>query len=1022
VPARAKLPAPEAEAANLCPQCGTHNPGPALTCSQCGTGLDHPDAETALSSTVPATAATSAAATIGSPSSAVTVDSSFPVQPHPVQPQAQPSESSSRIPDFGPRYRVESILGEGGMGTVYKAWDKELERTVALKLVRRDLTRDPNISQRFKQELLLASKISHRNVLRIHDLGDGPGDTKFISMAYVEGCDLSQLLRKERKLRLDRALNIARQLAAALDAAHAEGVVHRDLKPQNILIDQHDHIYVSDFGLAKSLESDLGMTQTGQFLGTPRYMSPEQAEIRPVDHRSDLYAFGLILCEMLAGNLPFEHTHSTMQMLYQRVHEPPKDPRRLNPDLPEYLARIILKCLERDVSFRYQSATELLADLDAQMTGSKRSHRDNWTQAVRALARKRMPWRATALAALAVAVAALAGVFFLRPRHTTKTVHTPVSVLVADFTNHTGDPILDGTLEPMFNVALEGASFVNAFSRSEAHRLAGRLPNPTNKLDEQAARLVAISQGLGAVVTGSISRRGTSYKVSVEALDARSGNSLAAADVIAANKEEILRDIPKLTAPIRKALGDNTPESVQLSAIGGVFTAASLEAVHLDALGVQQQFEGKFEEALQTYSKAAEVDPNNGSLYAAMAILAENLGRHKDAERYIKLAMEHEDRMSERERYRQRGMFYYIRSDWQKCVDEYTQLLEQYPADRMSPLNLSTCFGQLRNVPKAIAAARRAVDAVPNGVLQRVNLSFFSSFGGDFRTGEQEARAALQLNPSAEIGYISLAEAQLGQGQLAQAAETYRQLQKVSSLGASMAATGLADLALYEGRFEDAVEILEESAAADLAAKNPDAGANKFAALAYVQWCRQKKQPAIAAAEKALVDSQAVGIRFLVGRIFADAGEIRKAQKLAAGLGSELQAEPQAYAKIIQGEVALRLGDAGAAIKNLTEANTLLDTWIGHMELGRAYLQAGAFVEADSEFDRCIKRRGEALELFEDDVLTYGYFPPVYYFQGRVRKGLKSPEFVSSYRAYLDIRGKAGEDPLLAEVRQHAGQ
>src|SRR5208283_1486674 len=171
--ARSKLPAPEAEAVKLCPKCGAHNPGPALTCSQCGTGLEHSDAETAVSSTVPATAATSAAATIASPSSALTVDSSFPVRPHPVQPQAQPSESSSRIPDFGPRYRVESILGEGGMGTVYKAWDKELERMVALKLVRRDLTRDPNISQRFKQELLLASKISHRNVLRIHDLGDG---------------------------------------------------------------------------------------------------------------------------------------------------------------------------------------------------------------------------------------------------------------------------------------------------------------------------------------------------------------------------------------------------------------------------------------------------------------------------------------------------------------------------------------------------------------------------------------------------------------------------------------------------------------------------------------------------------------------------------------------------------------------------------------------------------------------------------------------------------------------------------
>ena len=179
---------------------------------------------------------------------------------------------------------------------------------------------------------------------------------------------------------------------------------------------------------------------------------------------------------------------------------------------------------------------------------------------------------------------------------------------------------------------------------------------------------------------------------------------------------------------------------------------------------------------------------------------------------------------------------------------------------------------------------------------------------------------------------------------------------------------------------------------------------------------------AVKAAEKALANSQAVNIRFLAARIFVEAGEVTKAQKLAAGLASELQAEPQAYAKIIQGKMALRRGDVPGAIKALTEANDLLDTWIGRFELGRAYLQAGAFVEADSEFDRCIKRRGEALELFMDDVPTYGYFPSVYYYQGRVREGLKNPESVSSYRTYLSIRDKAGEDPLLAEVRKRAGQ
>ncbi len=918
---------------------------------------------------------------------------------------------------------MECVLGEGGMGTVYKAWDKELERMVALKLVRRDLTRDPNVSQRFKQELLLASKISHRNILRIHDLGDGPEDTKFISMAYVEGQDLSQLLKKEGRLPLQRALNIARQLCAALDAAHAEGVVHRDLKPQNILIDQHDHIYVSDFGLAKSLESDLGMTRTGQFLGTPRYMSPEQAETKPVDQRSDLYAFGLILCELVTGHLPFEHAQSTMQMMYQRVHETPKDPKLLNRDLPEYLARIIQKCLEREVNLRYQSATELLADLSAGMTGSKLSgSRNVWARAQRVLARRRIPWRATAITAIVVAVAAVGGIFFLRPRPASTAAHAPISVLVADFTNHTGDPVFDGTLEPMFNVALEGASFVNAFSRGDARRLAGKLPHPTDKLDEQASRLIAVSQGISAVVTGSLSRRGDGYKISVEALDGKTGNSIASTEIMAGSKDEVLRDLPKLAAPLRKALGDTTPESAQFTTLSGGFTAASLEVVHQDAIAMEQQFAGKFEEALQSFSKAAELDPNFARAYSGMAASALNLDRRRDAEKYIKLAMAHEDRMTERERYRNRGLFYFTTGNWRKCVEENTQLINRYPADRIGQNNLASCLGGLRELPKAVEAARRAVEIVPKGALYRLNLSFLSSASGDFQGGEKEARAALQLNPSSEVGYLQLGEAQIGQGQLTQGTENYQQLKKVSSLGASMAGTALADLALYEGRFEEAVRTLEQGAAADLAAKDPDAAANKFALLAYTYLSRQQMRPAIRAAEKALANSRAVSIRFLTALIFAETGELARAKELAAGLASELQAEPQAYAKIIEGKVALGRGDARGAIKALTEANNLLDTWIGRFELGRAYLQAGAFVEADSEFDRCIKRQGEALELFMDDVPTYGYFPSVYYYQGRVREGLKNPESVSSYRTYLDIRGKAGEDPLLAEVRRRAGQ
>src|SRR6266849_2297828 len=266
--------------------------------------------------------------------------------------------------DFGPRFRIEQMLGAGGMGKVYKAFDKDLSRTVALKTLLPELVSDYLLTQRFKQELLLASKISHRNILRIHDLGEVDG-VKFISMAFIEGKDLNQLLKEEQPFPLERSLKIARQLCEALDAAHSEGVVHRDFKPQNVLVGNNDQVYVSDFGLATSLETaKMGMTRTGAVMGTPRYMSPEQVEGKEVDSRCDLYALGLVLYEMVTGATPFSG-ESTWQLMYQRVQVMPKDVKLVNPALPDYVARVIMHCLEKEPANRYQSAKEILADLDA---------------------------------------------------------------------------------------------------------------------------------------------------------------------------------------------------------------------------------------------------------------------------------------------------------------------------------------------------------------------------------------------------------------------------------------------------------------------------------------------------------------------------------------------------------------------------------------------------------------------------------------------------------------------------------
>jgi eukaryotic-like serine/threonine-protein kinase len=914
---------------------------------------------------------------------------------------------------LGNRYQILELLGEGGMGAVYKARDTELDRMVALKLIRPELAKNPEILRRFKQELILARQVTHRNVIRIFDLGEADG-VKFITMDFVEGQDLRHLLRERFKVPPDEAARITLQICRALEAAHAEGVIHRDLKPQNIMLDPSGRAYVMDFGIARSAYLP-AMTQTGALIGTPEYMSPEQARGEKLTERSDLFSLGIIFYEMLTGKSPYQ-SDTALATLWKRIQEKATPPVVVDPTLPQELSSIVVKALELEPEKRFASAREMAQQLEIWL-GPSAGGSTIFLPAppIRAY----WKWASGALAVLLVA--GIVG-FRLNYPPKPKPAHPPVSVLVADFTNHTGDPIFDDTLEPMFNVALEGASFVNAYNRGTARKLAQQLPHPTDKLDEQAARLVAVGQGISAVITGELGRRGDNYGISATALDSVTGNVLAKTEVTAANKDEVLLAIPKLVAPIRKALGDATPESVQVEKARGALTAASLEAVHQYGVAMEQQFAGKLDDALRSFSKAVELDPNFARAYAGMAATYGNLGQRQDSEKYIKLAMEHVDRMTERERYRIRGQYYFRTGNWQNCVSEYSEYLKQYPSDNVGQDLLAICFANLHNMPRAVEEAQRAVQIAPKDLMARMNLSLYACYSGDFQTCDREGREAQKLNPSLEECYLVLAYAQLGQGQLSQATGIYQKLQKVSERGAFLAASGLANLALYEGRYREALQILEKSVAADLAATKRDRAADNFAMLSYAELLRGEKQPAVAAAEKALASSQSAKISFLAARTFAAAGEAAKARKLAVTLGSELRAERQAYAKLIEGEAAMQERDLSKAIQAFTEANKLFDAWIGWFDLGRAYLEAGLFVEADSEFDRCLKRRGEALEFFDDGMPTYSYLPAVYYYQGRALEGLKSPGFAESYRNYLSIRGNAAEDPLLPEIHRRLGQ
>jgi len=995
-----------------CPSCSSQNTFGAVRCANCNASLSEDETVVIPPEELGQATVTHVGTTGGARNAGVAVDSLAPDSV------------------LGGRYRILKMLGEGGMGAVYKARDLEVDRVVALKVIRPEYANRPEILARFKQELVLARQITHRNVIRIFDLGQGDG-IRFITMEYVDGQDLYSLLRSGEELTLERKVKIAREICRALEAAHEQGVVHRDLKPQNIMVENNGRVLVMDFGIARSME-DTGLTHTGALIGTPAFMSPEQAKGEKLDIRSDLFSFGVIFYEMLTGKAPYV-AETAVGLLLKRVQERPVAPIDLDHEIPEALSNVVLKSLVVDRDQRYQTATEIIRDLDGwlgdpatfrtvmttlaaeQRLGKTQEGQIIVTPGMKMMA-KSNAWKWVSIS-VALAVLVIGGVFLaMRLLQKPAAPHSPVTVVIADISNHTGDAIFDGTLEPMLKIALEGAGFISAYDRTQMRAL-GVQPIPT-KLDELAARKIALGQGLGVIVSGSLDRQSNGYVLSLKASQAVTGNQIGVVEQSAPNKDQVLSAVTKVASSVRTALGDATSESAQRFAME-TLSASSLESVHEYTVAMDAISNGKYEDARRSFSKAIDLDPNFGLAYTGLAGASRNMGQLQDAIKYIGQANQHIDRMTERERYRTRGFFYALTGDHQKCTEEYTELITRYSSDVAAHNNLAFCFTQLRNMPKAVEEMRRVVAILPKRALYRNNLALYMAYAGDFQGAEREARQVQQMAPAFPTGFNAVAFAQLGQGQIAAAVDTYRKLEKVS---ASDGASGLGDLALAEGRFSEAVKIFENGAAADIAANNLDRAADKFAALAFTQISRGQKGPATAAAEKALHNSKSVKIRFLAGRTFAAANETAKAKEQAASLAAELRPEPQAYAKLIEGEIALIAGDAPQALTAFKQAQGLLDTWIGRFDLGRAYLENKLFAEADSEFDRCIKRRGEVLTLFMDEVPTYGYFPPVYYYQGKVREGMKSSGFAESYRTYLSIRGKAGEDPLLGEVRSRVGK
>ncbi len=617
--------------------------------------------------------------------------------------------------DFGPRYSIIRLLGAGGMGAVYHAWDAELGVSVAIKVIRpetmADATAAGEVERRFKRELLLARQVTHPNVVRIHDLGEIDG-IKYITMEFVEGIDLATRLQRDGRLPVALVMRIAKAVVSGLVAAHAAGVVHRDLKPANIMIGPDDEALIMDFGIARSsggggrpvphvempahvrkahAHSPVAATLTHGITGTLEYMAPEQARGLDVDQRADGYAFGLIIYDLLVGRQRGKRTDGPVTELQARMEHAPPPVRSLVADIPEPLDHLISRCLEPDPDKRYQTTAELQAALN---------RLDEKGELIPIKRVVRLP---AVVAVVAVLLAISVAVWWYQCSQIPPAPHEPVAVVIADFQNGTNDPAFTGTLEPTVRRVLEGAGFISAYDRDGIRRTLGVPPPAT--LNEEAARGIAVNQGLGVVLAGSIEPQGSGYTISVKASQAVTGELITSAQARAAGKDQVIEETTRLLARVRRALGDEASESAQMFAMASV-SATSLDVVRYWVQGRDAASRNDYDEAMRNYTKAVELDPKFGLGYAGLANVSSNRTNQKDAEKYIKEALRYVDGMTERERFTTRGGFYRLTGDYRQCVKEYGDLLQAYPADVAARNNLAICLANLRDFSQAFDQLR----------------------------------------------------------------------------------------------------------------------------------------------------------------------------------------------------------------------------------------------------------------------------------------------------------------------------